>query len=140
MKYDDASWHYGGDFPNDLDDIAGCTHIGMYVVWCLLNGMAGELFVEEIPESLDELKNREVTPGVWFSENCDEKFTDEDLNDQGNEFTEEYYNSEEPPYIEDYLGIFGEGLASLYHVPDTWESFDRLAPVLSKQFEYWKSK
>ncbi|WP_262497415.1 DUF7832 domain-containing protein [Pedobacter caeni] len=28
-KYDDASWHYGGDFPKDLPQINGATHIGM---------------------------------------------------------------------------------------------------------------
>ena len=28
-KYDDASWHYGGDFPDDLPEENGATHIGM---------------------------------------------------------------------------------------------------------------
>lgn len=26
MKYDDASWHYGGEFPDDLPPTAGATH------------------------------------------------------------------------------------------------------------------
>ncbi|WP_265102660.1 hypothetical protein [Acinetobacter sp. 'aerobic (ED)'] len=36
MKYDDASWHYGGDFPADLPQEAGATHIGMFLTWMLL--------------------------------------------------------------------------------------------------------
>src|SRR6266404_3538306 len=36
MKYDDASWHYGGDFPEDLPREAGATHTGMFVAWALL--------------------------------------------------------------------------------------------------------
>jgi hypothetical protein len=33
MKYDDASWHYGGDFPADLPREAGSTHIAMFLAW-----------------------------------------------------------------------------------------------------------
>ncbi|MGN6118448.1 MAG: DUF7832 domain-containing protein, partial [Rhodanobacter sp.] len=43
MKYDDASWHYGGDFPKDLPDEAGATHTGMFVAWALLSGLAGQI-------------------------------------------------------------------------------------------------
>jgi len=41
MKYDDASWHYGGDFPDDLPDEAGATHTGMFLAWALLSGLGG---------------------------------------------------------------------------------------------------
>ncbi len=27
MKYDDASWHYGGDFPKGLNNEAGATDL-----------------------------------------------------------------------------------------------------------------
>ena len=36
MKYDDAGWHVGGDFPDDLPPEAGATHIGMFAAWCML--------------------------------------------------------------------------------------------------------
>lgn len=29
MKYDDASWHYGGDFPHDLHDYAEALGNGL---------------------------------------------------------------------------------------------------------------
>ena len=41
MKYDDASWHYGGDFPSELSSDAGATHIGMFVTWALLVDLGG---------------------------------------------------------------------------------------------------
>lgn len=31
VKYDYASWHYGGDFPEGLPETAGGTHMGMYL-------------------------------------------------------------------------------------------------------------
>ncbi|WP_441328174.1 DUF7832 domain-containing protein [Mesorhizobium album] len=35
MKYDDASWHSGGNFPRELPPEAGATHIAMFVAWPL---------------------------------------------------------------------------------------------------------
>jgi hypothetical protein len=36
-KYDDASWHYGGDYPEDLPNENVATHIGMFLQWCIEN-------------------------------------------------------------------------------------------------------
>jgi len=137
MKYDDASWHYGGDFPKDLEDEAGATHIGMFLTWCLLNGLAGELHVEELPDELAKLRDREETPGQWFIRNCDEKFTDEDLNEIGNNFTAFYYASDRAPYLGVYESTLGLNVSHLYAVPDTWDSYDRLALKLSLAFKKW---
>jgi hypothetical protein len=138
MKYDDASWHYGGDFPKDLENIAGATHIGMFVAWCVLNGLGGELHTEEFPEDLEGLRSRQKTPGEWFVNACDSKFTDEDLTEEGNAFAKSYYDADGSPFLADYEETLGSGLASLYHVPDTWESFDLLSPVISGRYQEWK--
>jgi hypothetical protein len=138
MKYDDASWHYGGDFPKDLENIAGATHIGMFVAWCVLNGLGGELHTEEFPEDLEGLRSRQKTPGEWFVNACDAKFTDEDLSEEGNAFAKSYYDADGSPYLVDYEETLGSGLASLYHVPDTWESFDLLSPVINGRYQEWK--
>lgn len=138
MKYDDASWHYGGDFPPDLPAEAGGTHIGMFVTWCLLNGLSGEIHTNDLSEELKDLKEHRKTPGAWFLENCDEKFTDEDLNEEGNRFAQEYYDSDEAPYLEDYEAALGESVESLYHATDSWDFYERLAPLIAKRFENWR--
>ena len=137
MKYDDASWHYGGAFPEDLPDEAGATHIGMFVAWALLNGMAGELHVDEFPEDLQNLKDRGVTPGQFFLTACDGKFTDEDLTDEGNKFTEAYYAVKSGGYLNDYSIVLGSDLPTLYHIEDTWASFDKLKPILDERYSQW---
>ncbi|MCG8313367.1 MAG: hypothetical protein MI976_09135 [Pseudomonadales bacterium] len=139
MKYDDASWHYGGDFPEDLDIEAGATHIGMFVAWCLLNDLAGKIHTDEFPEGLEKLRNREETPGQWFIKNCDEKFTDEDLNKKGNQFAQDFYAPEESPYLGVYESSLGQNIPNLYAVPDTWESYERLAPEISASFKQWSA-
>ena len=139
MKYDDASWHYGGDFPSDLPIEAGGTHRGMFVAWALLTGLAGEIHLEDLPEGLAALKEKSITPGPFFLRYCDGKFTDEDLDDEGNAFASKYYG-ENGQYISDYSSVFDDDSPSLYHVQDTWENFDALKPVLDARFAAWRGK
>jgi hypothetical protein len=134
-KYDDASWHYGGDFPEDLPDSAGGTHIAMFVVWSVLHGMAGEL---NTSGSISELRCRTVSPTTWFLAEWDEKFTNEVLNDEGNAFAHAYYEAPDAnSYFSDYAEIFSE-LPSIYHAPDTWATFDKLSPKIQQRFESWQ--
>ncbi len=138
MKYDDASWHYGGDFPKNLNDEAGATHIGMFVAWCFLNGLAGELYIDEFPDELESLSKREQTPGQWFIQNCDEKFTDQDLSDTGNSFAQFYYEAEDAPYFAIYEETLGQDVSNFYAVPDSWESYDKLASRIEEDFHSWR--
>lgn len=140
MKYDDASWHYGGDFPTDLPPEAGATHIAMFVAWALSNGLSGDLHSLDSPADFAILLDRRETPGQWFVRNCDEKFTNEDLNDEGNAFATAYYQSigeANPLYLDDYARAFPRN-PDLYSVPDTWENYDRIAPLISKRFATWR--
>jgi hypothetical protein len=138
MKYDDASWHYGGEFPKDLPHEAGATHIGMFVAWSLLSGLAGELIVVEFPEFISKLESRTLTPGKLFFDLCDGKFIDEDLNDEGNAFGLAYFHSESGKYLSDYEATLADDAPTLYHVKDSWENFDRLKPVIDRRFSEWR--
>ena len=140
MKYDDASWHAGGQFPADLAPEAGATHIAMFVAWCVLHGLAGELHTDDLADDLALLQVRELTPGQWLLRACDGKFTDEDVNDDGNGFTAAYFEAEDMLYLEDYQNTLGGELASLYSVPDTWASYDTLAPVIDARYAAWQSR
>lgn len=145
MKYDDASWHYGGaDFPENLPESAGGVHIAMFLAWAVLNGLAGDLHVKEFADELAELRARTVTPTEWFMANCDGKFTAEDLNEEGNRFALAYYQvREDGPrptdicYIFDYEATFPE-IEGSYDVPDDWATFERLAPIIQARFQAWR--
>jgi hypothetical protein len=140
VKYDDAFWHYGGDFPQDLPPEAGATHIAMFVAWAATAGLIGQIHSHELSELLASLLNRSVTPGAWFIAACDEKFTDEDLNEEGNAFAADYYLDPEPAkhtYLSDYARAFPES-GDLYRVPDNWDSFERLRPLLDERLSEWR--
>jgi hypothetical protein len=134
MKYDDASWHYGGDYPKDLPSEAGATHIGMFLAWAILRDLVGDLHREDSIDSLERVRARQMTGRDFLLKECDEKFTDEDLNELGNEFALSYY---EQKYLTDYCETSVEG-ETAYHVADTWQHFDRLAPVLDERLAEWK--
>lgn len=140
MKYDDASWHYDGDFPSELPTDTGATHIGMFVAWGMLNGLAGELHTDEFPDELDALKSRKISPGQFVINACDGKFTDEEFNDEGNEFALAYYgeNVGMGKYVVDYEEALGDGLPTLYYIKDTWENYDKLAPLIAQRYCEWK--
>ena len=139
MAYDRADWHYGGDFPKDLPPEAGGTHIGIFLAWAILRGLEGEVHRDDSAESLQAVRDRRLTGRDFLMKECDEKFVDEDLSEEGNAFTEAYFQKEGPGgYLADYEDVLGGHLPSLYHVEDTWANFDRLAPVLDKRFAEWK--
>lgn len=144
MKYDDASWHYSGDFPAGLPDEAGATHIALFLAWAVMNGLAGEYHTTDAADELALLRSRDITPTEWFIRACDEKFTDEDLNDEGNRFAMNYYgsgnglHSTDGSYLSDYCDAFPNA-SSLYEVEDSWDSFDALAPKLNRRLEDWRN-
>jgi hypothetical protein len=81
-----------------------------------------------------------ITPGQFFLEACDGKFTDEDLSELGNRFAEHYYEHEDTPghYFADYAATVGIERPSIYNVPDTWETYEQLAPIIQQRFEEWQ--
>jgi hypothetical protein len=109
----------------------------MFVAWALLSGLAGQIHVEEFPQDLEALRTRSITPGQFFFKFCDGKFIDENLNEQGNAFAAAYFDLTHGSYLADYESVLGGEFPSLYHVPDTWLSFDRLKPTLDSRFSEW---
>lgn len=86
MKYDDASWHYGGTFPKHLPKSAGATHIGMFLAWMLINDLASEELEEDAESELAQLKDRTLTGAQFVMTVLDEKLTDQEFSEAGNAF------------------------------------------------------
>ncbi|MBO2009447.1 hypothetical protein [Hymenobacter negativus] len=143
MAIDRADWHHGGDFPNDLPDENGGTHIGMYLAWIINNYLEGEIHHEDeaSEQLLTQVRNREITGRDFLSQACDEKFWESDLNAEGLAFTQQYYVTQGsgPTYFEDYIAALAEELPSIYHVKDTWENYDILSKRLDRRFREWKA-
>jgi hypothetical protein len=131
-KYDDASWHADGEFPEDLNDEAGATHIGMFFAWAALSGLASD----EVRDELQPLQERATTPGQYLLNVCDGKLDDSMLTPTGNAFAAKYYPDD---YMSDYTTPDFGDVPSIYHVEDSWTTFDQLSPLLDRRFREWQN-
>ena len=138
VKYDDASWHYGGTYPDDLPPEAASTHIGMFLAWCLLQGFGSDELAEDFGPEAKKLAQRKLTPGALLLV-MDEKFCSDALNDEGNAFTLAYYQGKnhDARYIDDYFEAFGVEESTIYGVPDTWKNYDTLAKFMARRYAGW---
>ncbi len=144
-SYDDASWHYGGDFPSSLPDRAGGTHIGMFAAWMWLNGLESETARRECQKELKLLRGRKGTPGVFVMNVLDGKIIAADFSEEGNAFLKAYYQEEKKSelgqFLDDYADVHKDSaLPTLYHVEDSWENYDRLAKVIDRRYRDWKRR
>lgn len=138
MKYDDASWHYGGDYPKGLAPEAAMTHIGMFLGWTVDRGLEGDFLREDCADDLARFRAREITGAELLGRCCDGKLSSEELNEEGNAFAAWYY---EKKYLDDYADTCGgEDDASIYEVPDSWERFDALGAKIDGRFAAWKAR
>ena len=142
MKYDDVSWHCGGNFPEDLPDEAGATHIGMFLAWAIMNGLEGDLHKEDSQEAIEAVRQRRMTGAKFLLQECDWKLTHHSLNEEGNQFCLEYYGNDDGygQYLVDYEIALAKNEPSLYHIEDSWPTFDKLYEHIQSRYEAWKSK
>jgi hypothetical protein len=147
-KYDDASWHYEGEYPNDIPRANAATHIGMFLTWCIHNELISDEQIEDSYEDIQKVKNRSMTGAEFLMNNCDEKFTDDDLNTIGNKFAKAYYEDSKPTkfakqyssFLKDYATILNNSLMNvdLYRVENSWANYNLIKPLIDQRFIEWK--
>jgi hypothetical protein len=138
MTYDRADWHSEGDFPDDVPEENGGTHIGIFLAWAILRGLEGDFHREQSAGDLAAVRARTMTGREFLFQDCDGKLTEEDLSAEGNAFAAAYY--EPDTYLHDYDEILGADLPTMYHVEDSWAAFDKLAPRLDHRHAEWKTR
>jgi hypothetical protein len=133
---DRMDWHYGGDYPDNLPQENAGTHIGMFLTWIIDKDLIGEMHREDSQEAIQKVLNRQMTGREFLTQECDEKFWEEDLNEEGYAFTQHYYESDS--YIQDYADTLATDVDNIYEVENTWENYDKLKPVIDKRYGQWK--
>ncbi|EKT62644.1 hypothetical protein [Providencia burhodogranariea] len=139
MAFDRMDWHYGGDYPEQLPNVNGGTHIGFYLTWLIHTGLIGEFHLEESIDELAAVCERKMNGREFLITMCDEKFTNEDVNEEGSKFTEFYFQAEDGGFFDDYERVLAQGLPSVYHVENTWENYDKIALVIDEVYNNWKN-
>ena len=129
MKYDDASWHYSGDFPKNQPVENAGTHISLFLRWCFKKGWAGALHMQETPQAVEDVINGKLSATQFLFKYCDGKLTNEDFNEMGNAFAARYYATE-GLYLDDYAKTFQE---QMYVAPEAAHDFEKFSSMLDER-------
>lgn len=141
MPYDRADYDYSTD-AEKLPQGHAATHIGMFLAWAALHGLLNDFHEQHAAELVSSLRARKITGRQFFEAACKGQFAEKDLNVEGNAFAEFYYRDlagERGAYFDDYKKVLTRGLPSFWHVADTWENHEKIAPVITRRYEVWKN-
>jgi len=142
--YDRIDWHSGGNFPENLPAENGGTHIGMFLTWIIENDLYGNLHREGSKDSIQKVLKREWTGRDFLINECDEKFWEDCMNEEGNQFTKFYYDTEREGgtsyFLADYSWLFGATVESLYEIENSWDNYDKLKPLIDQRYGDWSAK
>ncbi|MDO4878130.1 MAG: hypothetical protein Q3966_02400 [Neisseria sp.] len=144
MAIDRIDWHYEADgFPDGAPDRQAGAHIGFFLAWAFSRGFAGEGHLEDDGDELADLAARRISGTDFLIRMCDGKLWDEDFNEEGAAFAQDYYANHNSAfareygcYLQDYGRVFAE--YGDYCVEDGWENFDRLTPLLDERLAQWR--
>lgn len=139
LVYDKAEYHLEGDFPAELEEEQAYVPTGLFVAWLAMNNLLVIEVTLAFQEEIGQLQMRQVSPSHFY-QSLGGVLSSEMLTAEGNEFTLAYFDFETGKYLDDYESVLANYLSSLFHVPDTWESYDALAPVLHRRFRQWRSQ
>jgi hypothetical protein len=138
--YDKAKYHFGGDFPAELDPFQGYIHTCLYLGWLLEHDMMSEEFTIDNAANIQLFRNRELTGPQLFEAACDGVLLLDDLNETGNRFSLPYFNFDNGKFLSDYETTLGTGLPMIYHVQDTRHNFKLLTMRLDRRLNAWNER
>ncbi len=135
-EYDDWRWHVEGNFPKDQPPEQGYVHIGVYLAWVTEFGLLDPDWVARagVEQAVTAVAERRETPG-GLREVTEGRLAGDMLTAEGQAFTGAYY-APEYGYARDWRAVFGRR-ADRYDVPDDWETYDRIAPLLDRRHAAW---
>jgi hypothetical protein len=136
LEYDDWTWHTEGMFPKDQPPEQAYVHIGVFVAWLLERDMLDAAWVARagVKRAIDGIADRSETPCVLRDMTAG-RLVGDMLSPEGQAFSSAYY-APEYGYNRDWRNAFGHK-ADHYAVPDAWETFDRIAPVIDRRYAAW---
>jgi hypothetical protein len=131
MAIDRIDWHLESineEIPEEeLLERAG-AHIGYYIEWAYKKGLYPKDAEKYAVEECQKVVNSEVNGVQYLIENCDTKFWDVDLDEQGLKFTQFAYVT----YLENYETIVGH---KYYAKKYNQEDFESVSKYLDKVYE-----
>jgi hypothetical protein len=136
IEYDLWSWHTEGAFPADQPPEQGYVHIGVFVTWLALHEMLDPDWVANsgMEQAVAAIRDRGATP-CGLRDATAGRLASDMLTAEGQGFAGAYY-APEYGYARDWRRVFGRQ-ADRYAVPDDWETYDAIAPLVDGRCRQW---
>lgn len=113
-----------------------CNHMSMFLTWAIIRGHCGKVHLDEEPEAVQQLINREISGTDFFIKYCDCKLWREDFSEAILPFVDAYYES---GYLNDYVSVTRkklqkEPLTSSF----SWDSYKVYEKMIDRAYKHWK--
>ena len=136
--YDKAKWHFGGNYPTDLDEDYAYTHAGYFFGWIVDNDLVDPEFLEDCDDDFARFRAREISARDLFI-NMDGALVDDMMNETGNAFAAHYFDLTNGQYLADYEALLCDGLPTTYHVEDSPENYATICARITERFNEWNA-
>jgi predicted DNA-binding WGR domain protein len=139
--FDNASWHYGGDFPCELDSHQAYIHTGFFIGWLLRKKLFTSEFQKDNIEGISKFLRKDITAPEFYKVYMDGKFMSYELNDQGIAFTIYYFDTDfsKSMYLDDLIAILCKNISSIYYIKDNWQNFEIIADLINQRYQDWSN-
>jgi hypothetical protein len=135
--YDKAKYHLESVENDGLDEVQAYVHTAFYLRWILEHKLFSQEFFEESKEEIEKFQNRELT-ALQIYQNWDGCLIDDMLSDEGNAFSQFYFDFEKGQYIHDY-GILADDLWSIFSLRFNDENYSKIEPLIDRAYQSWKN-
>lgn len=132
--FDDMAWHVSGKFPRRAGAEQAYVHIGMFYSWLIMHDLDRRL-----PKRERDLVRSRTHTGSILRDATDGVVAAHFVKPAAVEFVQAYYGGARAAYLDDWSFEFGEA-ADRYEVPDTWETFDRIASHIDRRYREWSAR
>ena len=113
---------------------AGGIYIGFYLAWLVNHAMVSD----DLDAHAESVRQRTASGRALLFDHCDGKLMSHDLNERGNQFTRDYYESN---YFKDYqeaLELDPNDPEAIFKVEDTWLNYEKVAQRLDARLQEWQ--
>jgi len=136
LEFDLWAWHTEGNFPKDQPPEQGYVHIGMFLAWLIERDMLNPRWVARaaVQPTIASMREAAVSPCA-LRDVTDGRLGGDMMTADAAAFAGAYY-APQYGYTQDWRRVFGKA-ADKYAVPETWETYGRIAPVIDFRYAGW---
>lgn len=137
VVYDKGKYHLDTVEEYGLPESHAYHHTVYFFRWLLEQDLMSDEFRAETKFDKTAISNEVVLRIYEWWDTC---LIDDMLSDEGNAFSQSYFDFDKGEYLRDYIRLLQGSLQSEFHIPLTEEDYQQLKPIIDRRYEQWKKR